>query len=59
MRKEATIRQKMDNMRSSPYAEHNMVEIGMLMWILGEAQTPRQGTIIERERQRELREPKS
>lgn len=42
MRKEKTIRDKINKMRSSKYAEYHATEIASLEWVLGEAKSIRQ-----------------
>lgn len=49
MRKEATIRARLDQYRKSRYRRFYAEQIGILLWILGESSSPRVGEIMERE----------
>jgi hypothetical protein len=45
MRKEETIRKRLNKIMNSKYAEFSIMEAGTLLWVLGDVQSPRSGRI--------------
>jgi len=56
MRKEETNRKELERMTKSKYAEYYCDQAGVLMWVLGNASTPRSGSVQLR---KQLSEPTS
>ncbi len=49
MRTQKTIRKELEKRRASPYRQYNCIEIGALLWVLGEADSLRDGMRAEKE----------